>query len=95
MIDAAPILPVSDAIVLSRLCDALLICVQAESTTHQMANAMLRRLANANIQPLGVVLTMGDAKRMSYYGGHYYHYYSDYAYYGDQDEPEAAVKGSG
>ncbi|VAX07320.1 Tyrosine-protein kinase EpsD [hydrothermal vent metagenome] len=81
VIDAPPVLPVSDAIVVASMVDGVILAVKAESTTYQMANTALRRLKAAQIQPLGSVLTMADASRMAYYGGQSYDYY-DSGYYG-------------
>jgi len=83
VIDAPPVLPVSDAIIVSRLVDGVLLAVRTEFTTHQMAVDAYRRLKAAHIQPLGSVLTMADAARMAHYGNHYYHYDSGYYGYGE------------
>ncbi len=83
IIDAPPVLPVSDAIIVSRMVDGVILAVRSESTTHQMAADALRRLRAAHIQPLGAVLTKGDAARMAHYGSHYYHYDSGYYGYGE------------
>jgi len=77
------ILPVSDAIIISRMVDGVIIAVKAESTTHHMAGDAVRRLNAAHIRPLGAVLTMADAARMAHYGSHYYHYDSGYYGYGE------------
>ncbi len=83
VIDAPPVLPVSDAIIVSRLVDGVILAVRSESTTHQMAADALRRLRAAHIQPLGTVLTKADTARMAHYGSHYYHYDSGYYGYGE------------
>lgn len=80
VIDATPLLPVSDSIVLGHLADANVLLVRAEHTGRRMVQDALRRLRQAHIRPLGVVLAQADLKRMAYYGGHYYHY--DASYYG-------------
>jgi len=83
VIDAPPVLPVSDAIIVSRMVDGAILAVKSESTTQQMAADALRRLRAAHIQPLGTVLTQADAARMAHYGSHYYHYDSGYYGYGE------------
>lgn len=83
VVDTAPILPVSDAIVLSHTVDALLLVIQADKTTHSMAAEVLRRLDGANIKPLGVALTKVNVGRSSYYYDSKYGYSGYYgAYYG-------------
>lgn len=79
IIDTAPILPVSDAIVLGHLADALLLVVQAERTTTKMARDGLKRLENAGIRTMGVVLTQVQVRRSAYYyDGKYQYYYGGY-----------------
>jgi capsular exopolysaccharide synthesis family protein len=79
VLDAPPVLPVSDAVVVSRLVDGVVLALRAESTTGKMAKEAIKRIRAAHVQPLGVVLTQASAKRMAEYGGHYY---SDKSYYG-------------
>ena len=79
VLDAPPVLPVSDAIVLSRITDGVVVAVRADSTTAKMAKEAIKRIRAAHVQPMGVVLTQASAKRMAEYGGHYY---TDHSYYG-------------
>lgn len=79
VIDTAPILPVSDAIVLGHIADSLLLVVQAERTTTKMARDGLKRLDNAGIRSMGVVLTQVHVRRSAYYyDGKYQYYYGGY-----------------
>lgn len=79
IIDTAPILPVSDAIVLGHLADSLLLVVQAERTTVKMARDGLKRLENGGIRSMGVVLTQVQVRRSPYYyDGKYQYYYGGY-----------------
>lgn len=79
VIDTAPILPVSDAIVLAHLADALLLVVQAERTTVKMARDALKRLENAGIRTMGVILSQVQVRRSAYYyDGKYQYYYGGY-----------------
>jgi len=76
VIDTAPILPVSDAIVLGHIADSLLLVVQAERTTTKMARDGLKRLENAGVRTMGVVLTQVHVRRSAYYyDGKYQYYY--------------------
>ena len=74
IIDSAPILPVSDSLVLGHLVDEVILVVKADSTTHKMARDAVKRLATAHAQPLGVVLQQADFEKMEHYGGYYYGY---------------------
>jgi capsular exopolysaccharide synthesis family protein len=79
IIDTAPILPVSDAIVLGHLADSLLLVVEAERTTVRMARDALKRLGNAGIRTMGVVLAQVRVRSSAYYyDGKYQYYYGGY-----------------
>lgn len=82
ILDAPPVLPVSDAVVLSRLTDGVVVAIRADATTGKMAKEAIKRIRAAHVQPLGVVLTQASAKQMAEYGGHYY---TDHSYYGYGD----------
>ena len=74
IIDSAPVLPVSDSLVLGHLVDEVILVVKADSTTHKMAQDAVKRLASAHVQPLGVVLQQADLEKMENYGGYSYGY---------------------
>jgi len=74
IIDSAPVLPVSDSLVLGNLVDEVVMVIRADETTHAMAQESVKRLASAHIVPLGVVLQQADLKKMEDYGSHYYTY---------------------
>lgn len=74
VIDSAPILPVSDGVVLGKLADAVLMVLKAGSTSHQVADAAVKRFSSAGIVPTGVVLS-----QLNYNQSHYY--YNKYDYY--------------
>ncbi|MFC9978797.1 polysaccharide biosynthesis tyrosine autokinase [Gordonia sp. NPDC127522] len=72
LIDAPPILPLADSIVLGQSADALLLVVCADRTGHVQARTALDELSIANIDLLGVVLNraarpLGGYGRYSYY----------------------------
>ena len=73
VLDAPPVLAVSDAAVLGHHADCVILAVKAESTTVKMAREALARLGKASVRVTGAVLTQAEPRRMSYYGGHYYH----------------------
>ncbi len=74
IIDSAPVLPVSDSLVLGNLVDEILLVVKADETTHKMAQDAVKRLATAHVKPLGVVLQQADIEKMENYGGYSYGY---------------------
>lgn len=85
IIDTAPILPVSDAIVLGHIVDSVLLVVQAERTTTKMARDALKRLENAGIRTMGVVLAQVHVRRSAYYyDGKYQYYYGGYYRHADE-----------
>ncbi len=72
VMDSPPTLPVSDSCVLSKYADATLIAVKAEDTKINAAKETVARLEKVNANIAGVILTQASAKKMSYYGEHYY-----------------------
>lgn len=84
VIDTAPILPASDAVVLGQLCDALLMAIQSDRTTHHMARDAIKRLNASQVGVEGLILTQANVKKGSpyQYGGYYG--YGAYAYVEDQ-----------
>lgn len=74
IVDSAPLLPVSDSLVLGNLVDEVILVIKADSTTHSMAKESLKRLNSAQITPLGVVLQQVDIEKLKQYDANYYHY---------------------
>lgn len=93
IIDSAPTLAVSDALVVSQLADALIYVIRAESTPYQAAEQGIQRLRRAKAPLLGCVLNQvqqggrGYGSKYGKYGGYlrgrgYGRYgYSRYGYY--------------
>ena len=78
VIDSAPILPVSDGVVLGKLADAVLMVLKAGSTSHQIADSAIKRFSTAGIIPTGVVLSQLNFKQSHYYYDKYDYYNRDY-----------------
>lgn len=81
VIDTPPITAVTDAAVLAKLVDGVVMVIRANSTVRDVAKNGLNQLKNVGAHLLGVVLNGVDMGRGSYY---YYQYY----YYGDDDATE-------
>ncbi len=82
ILDCAPALAVSDALVISRLSDAVLYVVRADATPFQAAEEGVRRLRRARAPVLGVVLNQVEPRGKRYYGKNYrYGYRYKYGYY--------------
>ncbi len=86
VIDTAPVLPASDAVVLGQLCDALLMAIQSDRTTHHMARDAIKRLNASKVAVEGLILTQANIKKGNpyQYGGYYG--YGAYAYVEDKDK---------
>jgi capsular exopolysaccharide synthesis family protein len=78
VIDSAPIVPVSDGVVLGKLVDAIILIVKAGTTSHHLANTAMKRFGAANLKPVGVVLSQLDYKASYYYYGKYEYYTREY-----------------
>lgn len=77
LIDAPPVLPVSDAMIASKMTDGVILVVKAMDTQKQVAGMAITRLQQVGAKILGVVLN--DVNTTS---GNYYYYYRDtYGYY--------------
>ena len=86
VIDSPPVVNVTDAVILSRLVEGVVVVVRAFSTQRGLAarGAETIRLSGARI--LGVVQNNADVPRGGYYGyGSYYYYHQHYYYYGEDD----------
>jgi succinoglycan biosynthesis transport protein ExoP len=77
--DAPPVLAVADAAILSRLADAVIVVIGANSTPLGTIRATLDHLAAVSARLRGVVLNNVDLRRDSHYYSYYYSArYSDY-----------------
>lgn len=86
-IDTPPVSVVTDAAILSRYVDGVLLVVRADETTKQALNLSKKNLEDVNARILGVVLNDYNAKKHSYGNGYYYSYSYSYKYgYGQEKE---------
>lgn len=91
LIDSPPAIPVSDAAILSVICDGVLLVFHGQKTTAASARQAMERLDAVRPRFLGVVLNGIDLGNPEYF--YYRHYYgSDYGPRGTlQNGPEADV----
>jgi len=76
IMDCAPVLVKSDALVLAKHVDGSTIVIESAKTTRRAVRELLEILAEAHIKPLGFILNRFSVKK----GKHFYHQY----YYGYQ-----------
>ena len=74
IIDSAPILSVSDSLILGSLADEIVLVVKADSTTEKMAQESCKRLKLAHLRAVGVVLQQADLAKIKSYGSYDYSY---------------------
>jgi polysaccharide biosynthesis transport protein len=85
LIDSPPILPVTDAVVLSKDVDATLLVVAAYKTRSGDVQRAAERLAQVDARVVGVVLNQATRQGSGYYGT----YGSRHGYYGTEPEGSA------
>jgi capsular exopolysaccharide synthesis family protein len=80
ILDAPPIMPVTDACVLADDTTGVVFVVGAERVSRQVARRALEQLGNVNARLIGGILTRMDIDRHRYYYSKYYHpRYGEYA----------------
>jgi capsular exopolysaccharide synthesis family protein len=80
VIDSPPVLPITDATILSSIVDGVVMVVECESTTRAALSRACGIIEHAGGKILGTVLNKVDVKRDGYYGYRYYHGYYSYNY---------------
>jgi len=80
IIDTPPITAVTDAALLGKLSDGVVLVVRADRTIRDMAKTGVEQLTAVNAKLLGVVLNGVGIGRGSYYYYQYYYYYGDEGY---------------
>jgi capsular exopolysaccharide synthesis family protein len=80
ILDSPPVLPITDATILSSLADGVIMIVECERTTRAALSRACRIIEHAGGRLIGTVLNKVDARRDGYYGYRYYHGYYSYKY---------------
>lgn len=90
IIDCAPVMAVSDALVLSQKVDGVLFVIKHESTPSQLVESAISRLNRVSAKVIGVALNRLKTNKAKY--GRYYKYegsyYGHYGYHADQGKDE-------
>lgn len=87
IVDAPPLLPVTDAALLGSQADGVLLVVRHGKTTREQLSVAAERLAAVDARTIGVVLNMVPIRRMQGYGYGY-----GYGYAPDQQVVETKTK---
>lgn len=82
IVDSAPLLPVIDSVIISRLVDGVVLVVKGASTPARAVNDAKQKIASVGSRLLGVVLNDIDIHGQDYY---YYNYYYRSYYLEEQD----------
>ena len=93
-IDSPPVSVVTDAAVLSRYVDGVILVVRADETTKQEVYTSKQALEDVNANILGAVLNAYDMKKHSY-GGGYYSYRYEYGGYGRRPDKKGTKNKTG
>ena len=81
IIDAPPVLPVTDARIIGQQADAILFAVAWDATRTVVVEAGLGEITNSGLKLTGLILTKIDGKKAKSYGGatRYSSYYGEYS----------------
>lgn len=87
--DSPPITAVTDAVIIGKMIDGIVLVARAKKTTRSSMRFVLRELRNIDVNIIGAILNDLDLRRRRYYyyQGKYYHYKSNY-YAPDESESE-------
>ena len=84
LIDTPPMMQISDARVLGRMADAVILVLRAGQTTRDSARAATERFLEDGTPVLGTILNAWDPKVSGY--GYYDNYYDYHRYYSEKRE---------
>ena len=77
VIDSPPVLPVTDAMILSTFVDGVVFVVESGATIRGAVTRARKILQNVGATVLGIVFNKVDVRHDGYYG-YYGHYYTKY-----------------
>lgn len=84
LVDAPPVMPVTDAVLLSRSVDGVVVVVRGQHTQRQITRDSISKLRRVGAKILGIVLNDVDIR-----SGDYYYYRKGYdSYYREEDSPK-------
>ncbi len=86
LLDTPPIGAVTDAAVLGRIVDSVILVVHAGKTRKKLIERGLEQLAQIDVEVSGIVLNNLRIGRRRYYPGYYHYYYYYSSYYGADDK---------
>ena len=89
VIDSPPAVAVTDAAILSTLCDGTIFVVRAFKTSKHLSGQGLRSLRDVDAPVLGAVLNSVDLNRHEYTYYQHYYYYKREGYYAERTAPPA------
>lgn len=84
-IDSPPVMPVSDALLLAKMVDGVVMVIGGQETPKKVVKEARARLTYARAKILGTVLNKVDLQRSGYYYHNYYYYSSHYHRSGDAE----------
>lgn len=93
IVDTPPVSVVTDAAVLSRLVDGVVLVVRPGVTTIQGAQLSKKNLESVDAHILGVILNGYNAKQAGKKDGYYYSYSYDYYHHDEEDAASSQKKG--
>lgn len=83
LIDTPPVMPVTDALIVSRFVDGMILVITSAEIKVEMARDVKNQLVNAGANILGVVLNKVRSEHHGYGYGYYYYYGSKEASNGE------------
>jgi succinoglycan biosynthesis transport protein ExoP len=89
IVDSAPIQAVSDAVVVSNVCDSIIYVVKSDSTSHKMIKSGLSRFISLGHRVDGIILNQVDLKKAKKQG-EYAGFYDQYGYNNYQSDTKKA-----
>lgn len=92
LLDTPPIGAVTDAAVLGRIVDSVILVVHAGKTRKKLIERGLEQLNQIDVDVSGIVLNNLKIGRKRYYPGYYHYYYYYSSYYGAEEKPKSRDK---